>query len=167
MKRTMLVYGVISGLIIIIINTASYELGHGHVWLGFLVMFIAFSAIFVGVKQYRDEALGGVITFSSALMVGLGITVVASLIYVAVWEVYLSMTQYEFIDSYSSAMVEAKRQAGATATEILALEQEMAEFAVQYQNPLVRLPMTFIEIFPAGVLVSLVSALVLRTHKST
>lgn len=167
MKRMILSYGLIAGLIIIGINTASYEMGHGDVWLGFLVMFIAFSAIFVAIKQYRDDTLGGVISFMPAFSIGLGIALVASLVYVCVWELYLSFTDYGFIENYSSAMIEAKRQAGASAAEILAKEKEMAEFATQYQNPLVRLPMTFIEIFPAGVLVSLVSAAALRTHKST
>ena len=49
--------------------------------------------------------------------------------------------------------------------EFAKIEQEMAAFANDYRNPLIRLPMTFIEIFPAGFLVSLISAGILRTKK--
>ena len=46
------------------------------------------------------------------------------------------------------------------------LTADMEAFKTQYANPLFRLPMTFIEIFPVGVLVSLVSALVLRNPRA-
>lgn len=36
---------------------------------------------------------------------------------------------------------------------------------VQYANPLFRLPMVFAEIFPVGVLVSLISAALLRNRR--
>ena len=76
MKRLIVTYGIIAGFIIIVTNTISLEYGRGQAWLGFLVMFIAFSTIFVAVKQYRDETLGGVISFTTALLVGLGISAV-------------------------------------------------------------------------------------------
>ncbi len=41
----------------------------------------------------------------------------------------------------------------------------METFKAQYANPLFRLPMTFIEIFPVGVLVSLISAAILRNPR--
>jgi hypothetical protein len=41
----------------------------------------------------------------------------------------------------------------------------MEAFKVQYANPMYRLPMTFVEIFPVGVLVSLVSAGLLRNSR--
>jgi len=108
MKKLILVYGVISGLVIIVINTLSLELGIGQAWLGFLVMFIAFSSIFVAVKQYRDETLGGVIRFGTGFLVGLGITLVASLVYVLVWELYLAVTDYAFIDAYIASIIESR-----------------------------------------------------------
>lgn len=166
MKKLVLVYGVISGLVIIVINTLSFELGIGHVWLGFLVMFIAFSSIFVAVKQYRDETLGGVIRFSTGFFVGLGITVVASLVYVLVWELYLALTDYTFIDAYIASIIESRQTAGASQAELAATIAETETFRQQYSNPLFRLPMTFVEIFPVGVLISLISAFILRDSKT-
>jgi uncharacterized membrane protein len=166
MKKLILVYGVISGLVIIVINTLSLELGIEQEWLGFLVMFIAFSAIFVAVKQYRDETLGGVIRFGTGFLVGLGITVVASLVYVLVWELYLALTDYAFIDAYIQSIVDSRQTAGASQAELAATIAETETIRQQYTNPLFRLPMTFVEVFPVGVLISLVSAFVLRDSKT-
>jgi hypothetical protein len=46
-----------------------------------------------------------------------------------------------------------------------ALTTEMVNFEAQYANPLWRPPMTFTEILPVGVLVSLVSAALLRNDR--
>jgi len=162
MKRIALVYGGIAGLVIIVVNTLSFELGIGHAWLGFLVMFIAFSLIFVAIKQYRDETLGGVMRFGTGFRIGLGISLVAGLVYVLVWELYLVMTDYAFIDVYIESLVESRRAGGATPAEIATTIAETDTLRQQYANPLFRLPMTFVEIFPVGVLISLVAALVLR-----
>jgi hypothetical protein len=67
-----------------------------------------------------------------------------------------------FIDSYSTAAVEAARAKGAPAAEIEVLAARMDDFRRQYANPLFRMPVTFVEIFPVGVLVSLISAALLR-----
>ena len=166
MKKLVLVYGVISGLVIIVINTLSLELGIEQEWLGFLVMFIAFSSIFVAVKQYRDETLGGVIRFGTGFLVGLGITVVASLVYVLVWELYLALTDYAFIDAYIQSVLESRQTGGASQGELAATIAETETIRQQYTNPLFRLPMTFVEVFPVGVLISLVSAFILKESKT-
>jgi hypothetical protein len=41
----------------------------------------------------------------------------------------------------------------------------MGEFRQQYANPFFRLSITFIEIFPVGVLISLISAVLLRNPR--
>lgn len=166
MLRIILTYGTLAGFVVIVVNTINMELGHGQVWLGFLVMFIAFSAIFFAIRQYRDQALGGVITFGNALLLGLGISAVAAIIYVTGWEIYLAATDYSFIETYANAMIEARRAAGESDADIARAVADSEEFRRQYANPLVRVPMTSLEILPVGILVSLVSAFVLRNHKT-
>jgi hypothetical protein len=166
MTRLILTYGLISGLVIILSSLAVIIAhGDGNIWLGYLVMLVALSSILVGVKQHRDQALGGVIKFWPAFMVGLGIAVVASLVYVAVWEIYLAATHYTFMDKYVSAMLAAKRAAGVTGAAYAKAIAEGETMRAQYANPLYRLPETFVEIFPVGLLISLVSAALLRNPK--
>jgi hypothetical protein len=166
MGRIIVTYGLISGLVIIFGIMATMALrAHGSVWLGYLIMLVALSSVLFGIKQHRDQALGGVIKFPQALLLGLGITLVASVVYVAVWEIYLALTHYEFADKYAEATLAAKRAAGVTGAAYQKTVAQMDSFRRQYANPLYRLPETFIEIFPVGVVVALVSAGLLRNPR--
>jgi hypothetical protein len=139
---------------------------HNHsMWFGYLVMLAALTLIFVGVKRYRDVECGGVIRFGRALAVGLGIAVVAGLIYVIGWEVYERATGWAFMPEYSSSIIEGMRASGASPAEIAAQQEEMRGMAEMYANPLFRWPMVFIEIFPVGLLVALISAALLRNPR--
>lgn len=170
MTRIILIFGVAAGLIVavpmclLVANAEPGSAATSH-FTGYLIMLLALSLVFLGVKRLRDRELGGVIRFVPALLVGLGISAVASMIYVIGWEVTLAVTDFAFIDSYSNAAVEAARTKGQTAAEIEALIAQMAEFREQYANPFFRLPVTFIEIFPVGLLVSLISAALLRNSR--
>jgi len=170
MSRIILIFGVAAGLIVavpmclLVANAEPGSAATSH-FTGYLIMLLALSLVFFGVKRLRDRELGGVIRFVPALLAGLGISAVASVIYVIGWEITLAMTDFAFIDSYSSAAVEAARAKGASAAEVKAIVAQMAEFRQQYANPLFRLPVTFVEIFPVGLLVSLISAALLRNSR--
>ena len=168
MKKIVLTYGVISGVIIIgsillslAVSSSGEEL-HALEWLGYLIMIVAFSVIFIGIKRYRDQELGGVIKFGTALKLGLGITLVASVIYVLAWEINLMATGYSFIEDYAASVVEAREAEGLEGSDLEALKNEMEVLKERYNNPLFRLPITFSEIFPVGVLITLIAAGVLR-----
>lgn len=164
------IYGGLAGLvvigtsIVIFIANPDRHLA-GSEWLGYLVMILAFTLIFVGVKRYRDRDLGGVIKFLPALGLGLLMATVASLIYVVTWEIYLAFTGDGFITAYAASAVESLRLTGATPEAIAAKQAEMDAAIVAYANPLFRLPITFAEIFPVGVVVALISAILLRNPR--
>ena len=162
MIRIALVFGSLAGIAVIFpmllaMTLTGLENVAASEAIGYLIMLVALSLILIGIKRYRDEALGGVIGFWRALLVGLMISLVASAIYVAVWEFYLYRTDYAFINQYFDKVIEAQRQAGATAQ--LAEMQAMVE---KYRQPLFRIMITFTEILPVGIIVSLVSAALLR-----
>jgi hypothetical protein len=170
MSHIILIFGTIAGLLVAVpmcLMVANAEPGSAATshFTGYLIMLLALSLVFVGVKRLRDRELGGVIRFGPALMAGLGISAVAGVIYVIGWEITLAVTDFAFIDSYSSAAIEAARAKGASAAEVQALAAKMDEFREQYVNPFFRLPVTFIEIFPVGLVVSLISAALLRNSR--
>lgn len=169
MSRIVLIYGLISGLVIIagIIGSivAFADAPHSNVWVGYLIMLAALSSILVGVKQHRDQALGGVIGFGKAFLIGLGIALVAAFAYIVVWEIYLAATGYRFMDQYVAQMLETRRAAGVSGAEYEKLAADLEAMRLQYANPLFRVPMTFLEIFPVGLLISLVSAALLRNPR--
>jgi hypothetical protein len=169
--RTILKYGVIAGLIVggfelvtFVLFSGMPPLKYGMV-IGYTTMLIALSAVFVGIKRHRDVDRGGVIGFWSALGVGLGISFIAGIFYVVAWEAVQAMTHMDFASSYAQAIIASEKAKGASAEKLAKLTTDMETFKVQYANPMFRLPMTFVEIFPVGVLVSLVSAGLLRNSR--
>lgn len=167
MRRYILIYGLLAGFITIAIMVTGMVLSHGEVAptsaaIGFLVMFLAFSLIYFGIRKYRDREQGGVITFNKAFLMGLAMTGVAGIIYVIIWEIYLGATDHAFIHQYSAAYIENKQAAGISGEALAKVRSDMAKMIEQYGNPLYRIPMTFTEILPVGLIVSLVSAFLLK-----
>ncbi|THD79340.1 MAG: DUF4199 domain-containing protein [Phenylobacterium sp.] len=169
MFRTIVIFGAIGGLIVcspfVVLVTTGRYIGEGSYLFGYLLMLIALSMVFVGVKRVRDRDGGGVIRFLPALGVGLGISVVASLFYTIGWELTLHATHFAFLDTYSAGIIEVQRAKDASPAAMARAAAKAAAFRTQYANPLYRLPEAFIEIFPVGVVISLISAAVLRNSR--
>jgi predicted enzyme related to lactoylglutathione lyase len=168
MLKLCLLFGSIAGIVVgvplFVLTVAHIETSYGML-IGYLTMLIALSAVFAAIKRYRDQSLGGVIRFWPALALGLGISVVAGLFYVAAWEAALAVSHLDFADTYAKAQLAQRAASGASEAELQRLSAEMDEFRANYAKPLYRLAMTFAEIFPVGVLVSLISAGLLRNSR--
>lgn len=169
MKKIILINGLIAGVIVASLMDASviiikdfHEFG---MVIGYLSMLIAFSFVYIGVKKYRDNELGGVIKFGRAFTVGFGIALIASIIYVINWEVYMYLTNYTFMAEYSQIYIEGLRAKGKAAAEIAKAQAEMATMIEAYKNPIYRMGMTLTEILPIGIIVSLIIAWVVRNPK--
>jgi hypothetical protein len=106
-----------------------------------------------------------VIGFGRAFALGLGIAAVAGLVYVAGWEAYLATTDGNFMADYAAATLADLRASGASASEIASAEAQMAQAVEMYRRTPLRLLITFSEIFPVGLLVALLSAIVLRNPR--
>jgi len=170
MFRMIVRYGVIAGLIVgIPLFTITLTVGDlGSPWgyvVGYLIMLIALSTIFIAIKRHRDTDLGGVIKFWPALGLGLAISFVAGIFYVLAWEAVLDIGHLDFANTYAQSMIAAAKAKGLTGDALAKAVAEAEQFRTSYANPLYRLPETFAEIFPVGVLVSLVSAGLLRNSR--
>ncbi|HEY3643815.1 MAG TPA: DUF4199 domain-containing protein [Gammaproteobacteria bacterium] len=169
MIRMIIIYGLIAGLIVgveMFVVTTSLPLeGPWSMVVGYLTMLVALSFVFIAIKRRRDRDQGGVIRFWPAFGMGLGISFVAGVLYVASWEATVAYTHMDFASIYAQSVIAQAKAAGATGEALQKVIDQMAQFKLQYANPLYRWPMTFIEIFPVGVLVSLISAALLRNSR--
>ena len=172
MLRIVTRYGIIAGLIVgtpmlwrMLTVDANATDPLGGMLVGYLTMLVALTAVFLGIKQYRDKVLGGAIRFLPAFGLGLGISAVACVLYVIAWEISMAFSDFDFVAWYSNYMIEAAKAKGASPEELAKAVADAQSFADSYRNPLVRIPFTFIEMFPVGLLVSLISAAVLRNSR--
>lgn len=171
MLRTILMYGLIGGLIVAVPMFSLLVLDKDHhsesssLFTGYALMILGLSMVFIGVKSYRDKVKGGVIKFLPAFLLGLGISVTAAVIYVIGWECVLAMTNYTFASDYAVSAIAAAEAKHLPPAELEAQRAYWTSFVRDYANPFFRLPMTFIEIFPVGLIMSLITAALLRNPR--
>ena len=164
MQQKILTYGLLAGVIVAVPMFVLFLALNGpppSPWgmvIGYLTMLISLSTVFVAIKRRRDDDLGGVIGFWQGFGMGLGITFVASICYMLAWEGVLALSHMDFGNAYAAALIDAEKAKGVTGDALAKFIAEMEQFKRDYANPMFRLPMTFVEIFPVGVLVSLISA---------
>lgn len=169
MKKIVWIYGLVAGVIVSAIMAISMitcynnpeVLGQGSMVIGYLSMLIAFSMIFVGVKNYRDKQNGGNVSFGKAFTIGLFIALIGSAMYVITWAIVYNFFVPDFMERYSNHMLQQAKKSGNVAT----MEQvatQMSQYKEMYKNPLFFVLITLVEILPVGIFVALLCALILK-----
>ena len=168
MKKVILVNGIIAGLIVstLMILSAIYytktgEIENGMIY-GFASMILAFSFIFVGIKAFRDKYNGGLISFGKAFKIGFLIALIASSFYVVTWLIEYFYFFTDFTDVYTAEILAKAKAAGATETELAKESAKMAKYSEMYKNPFFNALITYTEILPLGLVISLISAFFLK-----
>ena len=168
MKKLVLVYGIIAGLIVT--GMMAFSTGYycargdfeGGMIYGYSAMIISFSMIFVGIKSFRDKHNAGTINFGKAFKIGLFISLIASTIYVIGWLINYYLFIPDFMDKYAAAMISKAKSSGISADELAKKTADMAQMKEWYKNPLFVILMTYVEILPVAVVVTLISSLILK-----
>ena len=171
MQKNILVYGLISGVIVssvMLISMNYYSHCEGNVDLttsmliGYASMLIAFSLVFVGIRNYRDKFNNGIISFGKAFKIGISIVLIASTLYVISWLICYFFFMPDFMDKYGDMEIENMKTAGASIAEINEKKKDMADFSKMYKNPFFNAMITYAEILPVGLIVTLISSLILK-----
>jgi amino acid transporter len=171
MKKNTIIFGIIAGIIVsflmlFTVNTASHCEGSidfdKSMLIGYATMLVAFSLVFVGIRNYRDKHNGGVISFGKAFKIGIMIVFISSTIYVVAWLFDYFYFIPDFMEKYSAHTLDKLKANGASPIEIDKQAKEMASFAKMYKNPFINAMMTYMEILPVGVLVTLISSFILK-----
>ena len=172
MKKTILTFGLISGaissLVMVAIVPFADRIGfeRGPV-IGYTSIVLSFLLVFFGIRSYRDNMGNGQITFLKAFAVGISITLISCACYVVTWEVIYYNFLPDFWDKYGAHLVGKLRASGASDAAVQARLQEVAKYRELYKNPFFNAVLTFIEPFPIGLVITLISALVLRRRPSS
>lgn len=173
MNKTILKFGLLAGIIVSAFMTVSMfsiaanpsaQLADHSMLVGYLSMLIAFSLIYVAVKKHRDDQLGGSISFGKAFRMGLLIAFIAATLYVAAWAVVYQFFLPDFLDLYTKKTL-AAAAGTASPTELQAKAAEMEQYKRWYKNPFFFALLTYAEILPVGLVVSLICALILKRKK--
>lgn len=169
MKTIVMKFGLISGAILaaliasMVPATASGKMDFDYGELvGYAGMVLAFLAVFFGIRTYRERVAGGAISFGRAFRVGILITLISCAMYVVSWEIVYFNFIPDFADKYAAHQIETMRKKGLDAAKIEAETKKMAEFKALYANPVINSGITFLEVFPVGLVMTLLSAAILK-----
>jgi len=172
MKKTVLIFGLLSGAVAAALmfmtlpfaDRIGFERG---LIVGYTTIILSFLLVFFGIRSYRENIGGGAITFGRAFAVGILITLISSVCYVVAWEILYYNFMPDFADKYAAHVLEKAKAAGATAEVIQAQMDEMKKMKRILDNPFTNAAVTFLEPFPVGLLITVISALILRKRKKT
>jgi len=167
MKKTILTFGLISGAFssLMMVATIPFEdkIGFDKAeYLGYTLIVLSFLLVFFGIRSYRDNAGNGQITFTKAFAVGICITLITCLFYVVTWEALYFTVLHDFMDKYGAYMIEKLKASGASAAAVQVQVEQLKKYKELYENPLYNAAVTFLEPFPIGLVITLISAAVLR-----
>ena len=171
MKKIVLTFGLISGAIMSASMTAIMVFAHqtdpsrGMV-IGYTMMVLSFLLVFFGIRSYRENVGNGYISFGRALGVGFLIMLISCACYVATWEVVYHKLMPDFTEKYMAQSIERVRASGKSPQEIDSEIQNMRSMMQLYNsNIFFNMAITFLEPLPVGVLMSLISAAILRKRR--
>lgn len=170
MKKIVLTFGLISGVIssvmmlatVPFMETIGFDRG---LIVGYTSIVLSFLLVYFGIRSYRDNVAGGSVSFGRAFSVGLLITLMSCVFYVATWQVIYNTMMPDFYEKYERQSVKEARASGATEAEIQAKQKEVQRYRELAKNPLINAAMTFVEPFPVGLIITLVSAGVLSRKR--
>ncbi|HSE33687.1 MAG TPA: DUF4199 domain-containing protein [Pyrinomonadaceae bacterium] len=170
MKKIVLTFGVISGVIasvlmlstLLFIDRIGFDKG---LFVGYTGIVLSFLVIFPGIRSYRENIGNGTISFGRAFAVGILITLISCAFYIATWQLIYYKLMPDFADKCFAYMMEQIRNSGKPPAEVAAEIESTKQFIEAYRNPFVNAAYTFIEPFPVGLLVTLISSLILRKKR--
>lgn len=172
MKKNVIVFGLTAGVIVsafmafmvFVVGNCTGENPdfEGGMLMGYTAMLVAFSFVFVGIKNQRDKYNDGIITFGQGFKTGFFIALIASTVYVVTWLIEYYCFIPDFMDKYSAHMLKQIQSSGLSAAEIVEKTASINHQKEMYKNPIMVILFTYLEILPLGIIVSAISALILK-----
>lgn len=170
MKRIVLTFGLISGAVVSVLMTlvVSFidQIGFDRgVIVGYTAIVLSMLLVFFGIRSYRENVGNGQISFGRAFTIGILITLISCACYVITWEIVYFNFLPDFGEKYGSYMVDQARTSGASPEQVAQTVDEMKQMKRYLDNPFVNAAFAFTEPFPVGLIITLVSALILRKRR--
>ena len=171
MKKNILIFGLVSGVILgayTLTLTVFTKAFHGHVdnyVAGYAAMIIAFSCIFVGTRNFRDKYNQGMLSFGKAFLIGLGISLIGSTMYVGAWLIEYYCFMPDFMDKYSAALIAKAQHSGLSPDALQKKIESINSMNRMYKNPIVMTLLTYMEVLPVGIVISLITSLILKRRQ--
>ncbi|MCE7991361.1 MAG: DUF4199 domain-containing protein [Roseivirga sp.] len=155
MKKFVIRYGIIGGLTSVVLGLLNWfliakPLGFGvSQWVGYLSIIVSLMCVPLGIKYFRDKLNNGVVSMGQSFRIGMGITLVASVI------IFIYSMLFFFIAGND---FDQWKEEGTTQSQMA----DMPEFATTFwfQGLIM-----FITVLLIGFIINLISSLLLKSNQ--
>jgi len=162
MNKIILKYGILGGIaasIVMASMTVYMKLNPEKtisMFLGMFTMILAYTFIVLGILKLRKENNDS-ITLGKAFLCGSGIVFITSTIYVLVWLLIYYNFFPNFMEHYCDLALKQTPP-----EELIAKKAELEQYKEMYKSPIGVILLTYMEIFPFGIVVAFISAAILK-----
>lgn len=172
MKKVVLTFGLLAGVVIAALVWITAALTERDAinferleFVGYASMLVALSMVFFGIKSYRDNVGNGRITFWKGVQVGVLISLIAGVLYFAGAASYGIVNpgfEENFMRKFTELKVGKLKEQGASQEQIDQAKAEVDVMQTLFQSPILFFLVCLMEILPVGIVVTLISAALLR-----
>ncbi len=166
MKKTVLKYGLLSAVTVIMIFIVSFlafgvnENYQAQEILGYASIILSLLFVFFGIKHYRDHVNKGRLTFGQGMKLGILIVLIPSLAFGLFDLVYVTLINPEFADRYYEYQLN-QMKLNMKPEEFQTSAKQMAASRELFKNPLFNFLLMTVTVFILGVIVTTISSLIL------
>ncbi len=171
MKKTIIRYGLYGGTVICVLFLLSLFLADGLDFgtqevIGYASMVVALSFVYFGIRHFRDRENSGSLSFGTGLKIGLGISLITALMFGILDVIYVKFMNPDFMETYYASVL-ADLEASLPESEYQERARAMEAEKELFTNPLMNFFLMFITVFLIGLIMSILSALILKRKPST
>ncbi len=172
MKKTVLLFGLLSAAVAIAVMVATVPLIVASSYrkadlLGYSAMVLSALLVFFGIRHYREKVADGPLRFGRAFAIGLLVTLVSSLCQVAAFQLVYFVLVPELGDRFAACMVHRAQDSGAPSEKVAETARTAATLKKLYDNPWTNALLTFSQPLPVGLAAAGLSAAILRRRSTS
>lgn len=169
MQQVGIKYGVICGLVYIVLGLSSLLLGTATqtspfigILIGLAIVVGTFFVIFYGIKDFRDNVNHGALTLGEGVKLGALIALIAALLTVIFNQVYHQFIDPEYFDRMMAASRDAMEDKGMSDDQI----EQTLKWTGMMQNPVWSIGFTIVWTTLWGLIKGLISGAILKKEPS-
>jgi len=167
MTKTVLLFGLISGVAHLAMTAASIPYIYSHNFtmsdvLGYSTIVVSALILFFGIRSYRQRTADGRMTFGRGFLVGILITLIFCACHIVTFEILYFKVLPDFGDKWSACQVDRARAKGGSPQDVAAAEKNAQTVKKLFDNPATNALVNFATTFPIGLVLAGVSAAILR-----
>ena len=158
---------VLAGLVMrLTLDPTAEDMGGQSLAVGYGILAAVFVVVPLGIRSFAADPDAVTVSYGRALLCGIGIALIASFAYAAMWELNFQTKFPDFYERYADIRIAEAQEQGMSGTALEDFTKSARKDAALFATFFPRVPWTMLtEAFPLGLLRALIRAFISRHKK--